>query len=377
MKIVHVLPALTKGGAERVVVELANHAVANGHEVTVLPAVPWPAHLLADRLRPEVKLRFIQPNGRHWRQAYVRLAPWMLRNRAWLLDQDIIHCHLTIGSVFGTLMQGIRRLSGRRTPAVVETYHAVGMAIPASSRAGHALLLGTRDGAALMAEDPYWKAFLARHPDKPFRIIPNGIAPPPPPLASSAYQAAAGIPDRAFVVGSVGRLVAERRPGLLLDAFARLIFKSRENLHLLLAGDGPERALLAETARDLGISSRVHLPGLATDAAEPLALIDLYWTVNVGPVTGIAALEAAFAGLPIVAVQLDLHHRTTAKDWIWSAADPAQVAEHTAALIADRPAMGALGKKQQAYARAHHSVEAMAAAYERLYDEALALRRAS
>lgn len=377
MKILHVLPALSKGGAERVVVELANHAAANGHEVTVLPAVPWPAHLLADKLRPQVAVRFIHPNGNHWRQAYLRLVPWMLRNRRWLLEQDVVHCHLTFGSVFGTVLQAMRRLFGRRMPAVVETYHAVGMAIPDGSRALHALLLAGRDGAVLMAEDPYWKAFLAKHPDKPFRIIPNGIAPPPQPCASSDYKAVAGIPTGAFVVGSVGRLVPERRPDLLLDAFVRLTFKSRENLHLLLAGDGPERARLAEIAGGLGISGRVHLPGTATDPGEPLDLIDLYWTVNVGPVTGIAALEAAFAGLPIVAVQLDRHHRTTARDWIWSAPDPAAVADHSAALIAGGDALPALGRKQQAYARAHHSVEAMAAAYERFYEDALALRRAS
>ena len=36
MNIVHVVPALTKGGAERVAVELANHAVGSGHKVTLI-----------------------------------------------------------------------------------------------------------------------------------------------------------------------------------------------------------------------------------------------------------------------------------------------------------------------------------------------------
>jgi glycosyltransferase involved in cell wall biosynthesis len=374
MKIVHVLPALTKGGAERVAVELANHAAASGHQVTVLPAVPWPAHLLADRLRPEVTLRFIQPNGRHWRQSYSRLVPWMLRNRRWLLDQDIVHCHLTIGAVFGTLLQAMRRLFGRRTPAVVETYHAVGMAIPESSRAGHALLLATRDGAALMAEDAYWKRFVAAHPGKLFRIIPNGIAPPPPPRASAAYKGAAAIPKGAFVVGSVGRLVRDRRPDLLLEAFARLSAVTERDVHLLLAGDGPERTQLAEGARALGLAERVHLPGLAVDPGEPLALIDLYLTVNVGAVTGIAALEAAFSGLPIVAVQLDQTYAGGPDDWIWSSRDPLEVGDKAAALVGDPKAVSALARTQQAHARAHHSIEAMAAAYEALYRDALARR---
>ena len=36
MNIVHVLPALTKGGGEKVAVDLANHAARTGHEVTML-----------------------------------------------------------------------------------------------------------------------------------------------------------------------------------------------------------------------------------------------------------------------------------------------------------------------------------------------------
>ena len=56
MKIVHVIPALTKGGAERVVVDLANAAVEEGHEVSIVAAVPAPPQLVAHALRPEVCL---------------------------------------------------------------------------------------------------------------------------------------------------------------------------------------------------------------------------------------------------------------------------------------------------------------------------------
>lgn len=376
MKIVHIVPALTKGGAERVVVELANYFAGQGHSVTILAAAAAPPNLLAGTLRPDVSLRYIQPQGSGWQRSYASFLPWIVRNRAWLLDQDVIHCHLTAGAIFGSLVQWFRSLWRRPLPVVVETYHAVGMSISGVRRAAHSRLIRGRDAIALMAEDPYWRRFLAAHSERVIRIIPNGIAPPPPPRLSGEYRKLAGIPDGAFVVGSVGRLVRERRPDLLLDAFARLIFKSREDLHLLLAGDGPERAWLAERANDLGISNRVHLPGLAIDPAEPLALIDLYWTVNVGPVTGIAALEAAFAGLPVIAVQLDPQHRATRRDWIWSSIDPEKVAAHTAALIADRAALAGLGNDQQAHARANHSIEAMAAAYDRLYRDALARRGA-
>ena len=52
MRIAHVIPALVKGGAEKVVVDLANCAVANGDEV-----VGSACRLLPDVVLLDVSLR--------------------------------------------------------------------------------------------------------------------------------------------------------------------------------------------------------------------------------------------------------------------------------------------------------------------------------
>ena len=102
--IVHVLPLLTKGGGERVAVELANHAAQLGHRVTVLAAEPVAAELLQASVHPAIEVRFVcgAPAGRVRR--YLRILPWLWENRAWILRQDIVHCHLTYAAVFGTLV---------------------------------------------------------------------------------------------------------------------------------------------------------------------------------------------------------------------------------------------------------------------------------
>jgi len=174
-----------------------------------------------------------------------------------------------------------------------------------------------------------------------------------------------------MVIGSIGRLVPARRPDLLVEAFAKLVRITGKRLHLLLAGEGPERNRLVAQAQALGVAELVHLPGLVLDREGPLGLIDLYLTVNVGPVTGIAALEASFAGLPVIALQFRRDYRNGACDWIPSYADPAALAKRAAELIGDESRLRELAVSQGAFAQAHHGVESMARAYDELYDAAL------
>ena len=374
MRVVHVIPSLGKGGAERVVIDLANHAAAEGHDVTILAAVPVPPELASDGLRSGVALRYLHPSGTGRRSAYPHMVAWLLQNRDWILSQDVVHCHLSLGSAFGALLQLVR--AGRPRPAVVETYHAVGMAIPDAVRAIHGAFLSRRDAVAFMADDPFWKRFRESRPGKLFRIIPNGIAgqPTTDPTATERYRGAAGLPAGVKIVGSIGRLVRERRPDLLIAAYCALTDTYQGEVHLLLGGEGPERRALFEQARRLGLSERVHMPGLVIEPSEPLGLLDLYLTINVGAVTGIAALEAAFSGVPVIAVQLLPDRRRTDDDWIWSSPDPAEVGAKAAELLADPERLREMGRKQQAHARAQHGVDAMAHSYTELYEVVLAKR---
>jgi glycosyltransferase involved in cell wall biosynthesis len=64
-----------------------------------------------------------------------------------------------------------------------------------------------------------------------------------------------------FVLG-VGRLAQQKGFDRLLDAFRRL---DQSEVHLVILGEGPERARLVGMARELGIEEYVHLPGFVAD----------------------------------------------------------------------------------------------------------------
>ena len=208
MKIVHVLPSLARGGGERLTIELANRQVSAGHEVALIVGSLLPADMIHGGLDPRVATKFITSD--RGRRRYRAVLPWIWKNRRWLGSRDVIHCHLTYGALFGA---AFRRLARGQRPAIVETYHAVGMPISPLQKRLHRLLATNWDGLALMVEERGWREFARQRDGIAFRVIPVGVDAPAQVSQSvaDAYRRKLGIPQDALVVTTIGRLVAERR----------------------------------------------------------------------------------------------------------------------------------------------------------------------
>ena len=367
MKIVHVLPSLARGGGERLTIELANRQVDAGHEVALILGSDLPAEQVHGGLDPRVEIHAI--SSAKGRSRYARMLPWIWRRKAWIAAQDVLHCHLTYGALFGS---AFLRLAGSHRPAIVETYHAVGMPISPALKWLHTRLATQWNGLTLMADDPWWRDFSRRHSDVVFRIIPVGVAPPSsvPAERRKSYRDALGIPKDAWVVATVGRLVAERRPRAYVPVFKR-IAKLIPDVHFLMGGDGPERSAIESDADSSGIRDRLHLTGLVREIELPLAISDLYVTANVGSVPGVAGLQAVAAGLPVIAMQLREDYSGDPADWIWSSFDPDAIAARAVELLDVPKAAKEVADRQAEHLRTHHSAEAMAADYERFYQEAI------
>lgn len=379
LRIAHVVPALTKGGAERVAVELVRHAVTAGHDVTCI--VGWPSpppgvlHLVPDGAR----LMFVEPARSPMPSRYLHAARWVWQQRALLRELDVIHCHLTYGAFVGSEAALLRDLARARGPAIVETYHAVGMGISRRQRAAHRILASHRDALVLMADDPAWREFASGRPRMLLRTIANGASDPDVGRLDATerhdYRRRVGIPDDCtLVVGTVGLLRADRKPWRWIAVFAEIARAIGSHVHFLLAGGGPERERIEALIAKHGLTGRVHITGIVDEVRYPLSLIDLYVTLNVGAATGLAATEAALAGLPIIALQFMEDHDGAQSSWIWSSVREGDVAKRAIELLRDRSVRHALARMQQAYARAHHSTDTMGAAYEHVYREAIAVR---
>lgn len=129
-------------------------------------------------------------------------------------------------------------------------------------------------------------------------VVPNGI--PPLPLASRAEaRAAIGVSEATPVIGFVGRLVSQKAPQVLIQAFAEAMSEIPE-ARLAMIGSGPLEPALRETAERLKINGRVIWLG-ERDVSELLPGFDLFALPSMKEGLPYVALEAMAAGLPIVA----------------------------------------------------------------------------
>jgi glycosyltransferase involved in cell wall biosynthesis len=84
-------------------------------------------------------------------------------------------------------------------------------------------------------------------------------------------------PEGATLIGSVGRLDAVKAFDMLIAAVAELSrIAPACNPHLVIVGDGPERAALDARIEALGVTDRVTLAGLRHDIDEILPNLDIY-----------------------------------------------------------------------------------------------------
>ena len=107
-----------------------------------------------------------------------------------------------------------------------------------------------------------------------------------------------------FLIGSIGRLSAEKGFDLLIDAVGSLI-RSGLTANLVIAGDGPERQNLEKQIEELGMQDRIHLLGFCQDTLSFYESIDLFVLSSYREGLPNVVLEAMAVGTPIIATKVD------------------------------------------------------------------------
>ncbi len=117
----------------------------------------------------------------------------------------------------------------------------------------------------------------------------------------SLVRARLGIPEKAPVVGFVGRLTRDKGLPELVDAFDRILEREPE-AHLLLVGwfDAAEDALAAEVRARIAGHPRIHSTGFVADTAPYYRAMDLMALPTWREGFPNAVLEAAATGIPVI-----------------------------------------------------------------------------
>ena len=362
MRILQVLPHLSKGGAERVVVELSNALIEAGHEVTLLLTFPVDPELNQQHLDKRIKVHFASKNSANRILAYLKLPFYVARYWKVFKTYDVIHCHLTYGLVFGFFISFFRKITLTKSPRLIATCHMVGVGISNTPRIINERLSYFFDVFALMAQDAQWRSFISKRKRKNFKFVVNGISAN---MWVKKQEQSSRKPT--WTVGTISRLQAERQPWLFLEVFSQVHKLAAGEVCFVLGGEGPEREALSVLSGKLKLNGILSMPGLVNDPKTILQELDLYVGLSVEEITGIAGLEAVFSGVPVVGIQLSQTYKNGANDWIWSDQDPQIVASKIVSLLGNPDKLAEVAKDQYLVANQEYSIERMRDTYLNLY----------
>jgi glycosyltransferase involved in cell wall biosynthesis len=230
------------------------------------------------------------------------------------IDVDVVDAHFALYSVLPVKLSRLRRV-----PLVV---HFHGPWADESRNAGRGsssrLFMKRRVECAVyrratrcvVLTNAFKRVLVERYGVSPWRVV---VEPPGVDVdrfttgGRATARAAHELPDAAFVVCCIRRLVPRMGHEVLLEAWKTVVARTEGNAVLVIAGDGPLRADLEARVASEGLDGTVRFLGRVDDDA----LVQLYRAADVNVVPsvalegfGLVVLEAAACGTPSVVTRI-------------------------------------------------------------------------
>jgi len=244
---------------------------------------------------------------------------WVLLRLVRLIRRErfaVVHLHAAKGGFLGRLAA---RVCG--TPVVVYTLHGRDPWWPAPDGARTALdeVMGRGLRTFLLLERllrPITDVFVAVSPTVARDAVLARVAAPGrtdvapsavdldaiPDDADVTVRAELGIPEGVPVVGSVGRLDAQKAP-LDFVRMAAQVAVRRPGTRFVMVGDGDLAERVRELAAELGVA--ILLTGYRSDAARIASAFDVFVVTSLYEGVGRSVTEAMASGRPVVATAVD------------------------------------------------------------------------
>lgn len=358
MKICHIITTLGYGGAERLLVNVANLHARN-HEVNIIYFKNAPE--LQPMLDPAVRVH------------QVPLSRSIVRNlRALLarLQPDVVHTHLGHADFVGLIAS--QGLPVKRYCTMHNIYFKYDWR-------DQIFFLGYRALFALPARDVHVIAIsrsVATHVhrtlgvvERRISVIYNGIPQVQLMSGREELRRELAIPDDAFCVLFVGRLHVLKSVDTLLRAAARLRTRI-PNLLVLLVGEGYERERLAALNLELGTYDLVRFCGTTSQPEHYFGVADLFVLPSVCEGFGLVVLEAFRAGVPVVASRIEglselIDHGRNGL--LFTPRDDEQLADQIARLYTDTVLRQRIGDAGRASFETRFTIEYYARQLDQLY----------
>jgi glycosyltransferase involved in cell wall biosynthesis len=347
-QVVHIITRLDVGGSTENTVISATRMPAEFACALISGRTRDPMPGIAEAIRaagiPWVKVPTLQREVRPAADGVALVHLWWVLRR---LRPDIVHVH---SSKAGLLGRVAARLAGVRH--IVYTPH------------GHVFhgYFGRRRTRLFVALERWAARFTDRivtltdaeaaqhlavgigRPEQ-FVTIPSGIALASDGAAGEDLRGRLRVTPRTPLVGAVSRLTPIKGLPYLIAAMPDLLRRCPE-VHLVIGGDGEQRAELETQAARLGVRARVHFLGFLAEPARLLAALDVFVLPSLNEAQGRVLVQAMAVGRPVVATRVggvpEILDNGRAGVLV-PPAEPASLAEAISGLLLDRDRAAHLG----------------------------------
>ena len=363
LRVVTFLDTLWTGGAERMAVTIATHLDPERFESKVCVYKPSRRAPLAAELKAAA-IPVLHLDRSH------RAALWSWTPLMQLLRKErthVLHSHKFGPNVWGTILGTLARVP-------VRIAHEHGSERDRCHYAVDRMLIG-RAANALVAVSEAERRHIIEvervHPEK-VRVIRNGIKPLP--AGTADLRRELGLGPEVPLIGTLAVLRPEKALEVVIDA-AALLFRRFPDLHVVIAGEGPEESRLRALARQSGLEGRIHLLGFRQDIANVFAALDVAVFSSDREAMPLATIEAMAAGKAIVATEIDGTRdliRDGEQGLLVPTRNPGALANAVARLLEDRELRERFGVRAKERQRRELDIQGTVRAFERLYDELFA-----
>jgi glycosyltransferase involved in cell wall biosynthesis len=369
MKITYIIPTLGKGGAEDIIVTLANNtAITNNVRLLILKSTTEDAYN-TKRLSKKIDVKFLLNRNDNIEKKYdIFLIIWfgiIHYFKGSEYSRDIIHVNLTMGSMLGSIWQ-IMSIVLRHKPMVIETFHTNLHLLPLSRKIIFILGWNLRNYLVYEIHEAE-KEKISRYifNKKKLVYIPFSADSH---LKGDEMVFSSSINKDKFSLLSVSRMrLFEKRIGVMIETLELLVCKYKKEISLVLAGDGQDMQNIKKIVSNKRLSNYVEFLGYIDNPEKTMLNADMYICAMVGNDPGISGLQAAQLSIPVIGVQTIPEMKS---DPIKSFNDPAVLAEEINDYINNPNKRIKYGKDCADYVKDKFSVEKMLSSYGQLYDRA-------
>ncbi|MCS3760497.1 glycosyltransferase family 4 protein [Bradyrhizobium centrosematis] len=295
---------------------------------------------------------------------------WTLARHIRTVRPDAVLTFQHFGNVIGA---GIAHLVSRAPVVANQVSSALAMSRPVRTADIVMGSLGFFDRITLNSKD--MEREYSRYPAA-YRSrmvhVPHGFDDKALTLSKDAARQRFNLPTDRVLLGCAARLHPHKR----LDMAIRLL-PDQPSWHLALAGQGADETRLRRLADELKVSDRLHLLGEIPPSrmAEFLACLDVFVFPTQAETFGLAAVEAANAGVPSVVTDLPVLREVLSYEGrptalFVDASDHAKLSAAVSTLLTDQHLSDELRQNAKGL-RLRYSVDAMVEEYVRILDQVI------